>query len=98
MLASSPALRQNETWLPLCLPKFNPAGFVYTFISYFRPSVGLVFLSADRDAFNDLREWKETVQERLEAERVADRIEEAARGHAYSAGGWRCAEPAPHGG
>ncbi|KAJ9109166.1 hypothetical protein QFC21_000495 [Naganishia friedmannii] len=34
VLSSSPALRASETWLPICLPKFNPDGFVYAFISY----------------------------------------------------------------
>ncbi len=61
MLTTSPALRTQETWLPICLPKFNPDGFVYTFISYPRTEVGLVFLSADREGFVELREWKETV-------------------------------------
>jgi hypothetical protein len=61
MLKTSAALRTQETWLPVCLPKFNPDGFVYTFISYVRPEIGLVFLSADREGFVELREWKEAV-------------------------------------
>jgi hypothetical protein len=61
MLASSPALRSTETWIPLCLPKFNPAGFVHAYISYVSASLGLVFVSADREAFEELRAWRAIV-------------------------------------
>lgn len=53
-LATSATLRSVETWLPICLPKFNPAGFVHAYISFVREDVGLVFISADRDAFEPL--------------------------------------------
>jgi hypothetical protein len=61
VLSASPALRTSETWLPICLPKFNPDGFVYAFISYIRPEVGLVFVSADKEGFEPLREWRDGV-------------------------------------
>jgi hypothetical protein len=63
VLSSSPALRTAETWLPICLPKFNPDGFVYAFISYISENLGMVFVSADRDGFNPLREWRDGVLE-----------------------------------
>jgi hypothetical protein len=62
-LASSAALRASETWLPICFPKFNPAGFVHAYISYVLEDVGLVFVSADREAFEDLQQWKAIVLE-----------------------------------
>jgi vacuolar fusion protein MON1 len=61
VISSSAYLRSVETWLPICLPKFNPAGFVHAYISYIRQDVGLVFVSADREAFEDLRGWKQVV-------------------------------------
>lgn len=63
VLSSSPALRTAETWLPICLPKFNPDGFVYAFISYISENLGMVFVSADRDGFDPLREWRNGVLE-----------------------------------
>lgn len=39
-LAASSSLRtpNSESWLPICLPKFNAKGFVYACISYFEPA------------------------------------------------------------
>lgn len=62
-LASSTTLRSSEAWIPICFPKFNPAGFVHAYVSYTLPDVGLVFVSADREAFEELRVWKEIVLE-----------------------------------
>ena len=33
---SSPALRSSASasWLPICLPKFNPKGFLYCYVSF----------------------------------------------------------------
>lgn len=64
-LSSSETLRTTESWLPICLPKFNPAGFVHAYVSFVRDDVGLVFVSADREAFEDLRTWKDGVVEVL---------------------------------
>lgn len=60
---TSPALRQSETWLPICLPKFNAEGFVHAYISYVMEDVALVFVGADRDGFEGLRAWKGIVLE-----------------------------------
>jgi hypothetical protein len=47
----------------MCFPKFNPAGFVHAYVSYVLEDVALVFVSADREAFEDLRGWKDMVLE-----------------------------------
>ncbi|KAJ9091294.1 hypothetical protein QFC20_007671 [Naganishia adeliensis] len=84
VLSSSPALRTAETWLPICLPKFNPGGFVYAFISYIRENLGMVFISADRDGFDSLREWRDGVLEKLEKTKVLGKLEAARSRHEYS--------------
>ncbi|KAJ9125542.1 hypothetical protein QFC22_000504 [Naganishia vaughanmartiniae] len=84
VLSASPALRTSETWLPICLPKFNPDGFVYAFISYVRPEVGLVFVSADKEGFEPLREWRDSVVKKLEHAKVLNKIENAHLHHEYS--------------
>lgn len=76
-LATSESIRSTETWIPICFPKFNPAGYVHAFISYDTPDIGLVFVSADREAFEELRAWKATVVEALEKNNVMNRIAEA---------------------
>lgn len=62
-LASSTTLQTSESWLPICFPKFNPAGFVHAYVSYVLEDVGLVFVSADREAFEELQSWKHIVLE-----------------------------------
>jgi len=99
-LASSAALRSAETWLPMCLPKFNPGGFVHAYISFLLEDVGLVFVSADREAFEELRIWKDAVLavsfynsfwmcrtkvfKKLESDKTLSRIEASIPRHAYS--------------
>lgn len=85
-LKSSATLRTVETWLPICLPKFNPAGFVHAYISFVREDVGLVFISADRDAFESLCAWRAAVVDTLNKDGALDRIEASIKSHAYSVG------------
>ncbi|WWC87062.1 uncharacterized protein L201_001947 [Kwoniella dendrophila CBS 6074] len=89
-LASSSTLRSSETWLPICFPKFNPAGFVHAYISYVTEDVGLVFVSADREAFEDLRSWKSIVLEKLENDRTLAKITEAIPLHPYTVSAIGC--------
>ncbi|RSH76512.1 Vacuolar fusion protein mon1, partial [Apiotrichum porosum] len=78
----NPALRGDM--LPICLPKFNPAGFVHAYISFVREDVGLVFISADRDAFEPLCGWRESVVEQLTKDGALDRIQASVKAHPYS--------------
>lgn len=83
-IAASAALREVETWLPICLPKFNPNGFVHAYISFVREDVGLVFISADRDAFQPLCGWREAVVETLMRDGALQRIEASIAAHPYT--------------
>lgn len=77
-LAASSSLRApgSESWLPICLPKFNAKGFVYAFISYFARSpeeggtqveqqeemqLGVVLVTTDREAFFAMKAWKDAI-------------------------------------
>ena len=51
---SSNTFREDESWLPICLPQFNPRAFLYAHISFVAPDVCLVLLSASRDSFVEL--------------------------------------------
>lgn len=106
MLASSNSLRSTETWIPICFPKFNPAGFVHAYISYVTPNLGLVFISADRDAFEELRVWRATVvqvrphydsrdepeliSQNLEKEKTLSKIEQSIAQHTYTVDSLGC--------
>ncbi|ORX34517.1 vacuolar fusion protein MON1 [Kockovaella imperatae] len=83
-LAASPTLTSSETWIPICFPKFNPAGYVHAYISPVTEDITLVFISADREAFNDLQGWKDIVVEKLARDQTLSRISQAIPLHSYS--------------
>lgn len=51
----------SESWIPICLPRFNATGFLHALVSFLNRDVGLVFVSVDKEAFFEVREWKESV-------------------------------------
>lgn len=66
-ILSSSSLRTSESWLPVCLPRYNATGFLHAYVSFPAPSLGLVFVSGDREGFFALREWGESITETLKA-------------------------------
>ncbi|ODN75472.1 hypothetical protein L202_06607 [Cryptococcus amylolentus CBS 6039] len=83
-LASSSTLRSTETWFPMCFPKFNPAGFVHSYINFMTEDIGLVFVSADQEAFEDLQKWKDLVVEKLQHNGLLAQIQDAIPSHPYT--------------
>ena len=64
-VASSASFREDEAWLPICLPRFNDAGFLYAHISYVAPELCLVLLTPKADGFAQLSEAKAQIAARL---------------------------------
>ncbi|KAK9432459.1 trafficking protein Mon1-domain-containing protein [Lipomyces doorenjongii] len=58
----------REHWIPICLPKFNNRGFLHAYIVFFRPKAALILISANRDAFYELRKAKEDILENFTEE------------------------------
>lgn len=70
-----------ESWLPICLPRFNPKGFLHAYVSFLnlnssqqsappstskaRAGIGLVLLSTDREGFAGVKEAAEGIKDRL---------------------------------
>ncbi|KZT50777.1 DUF254-domain-containing protein [Calocera cornea HHB12733] len=73
-----------ESWLPICLPRFNADGFLYTYVGALSEGVGLVGLCVEREGWEAMREWRGAVQKRLEEEALLPMIEKAALTHPYS--------------
>ncbi|KAK9453352.1 trafficking protein Mon1-domain-containing protein [Dipodascopsis uninucleata] len=69
----------REHWIPICLPKFNNRGFLHAYIVFFRPRVALVLISADKDAFYELRRAKEGILEYFEDEDCNPSIDAAVK-------------------
>ena len=48
----------SESWVPICLPRYNSSGFLHAFVGYITNAIGIIFVSGDREGFFELREWK----------------------------------------
>ncbi|KAA8899619.1 vacuolar fusion protein MON1 [Sphaerosporella brunnea] len=51
----------SEHWTPICMPKFNSKGFLHAYIHFFQPDICVVLISADKDAFFEMREMAANV-------------------------------------
>ncbi|EJT98822.1 DUF254-domain-containing protein [Dacryopinax primogenitus] len=80
---ASPSLltSDSESWLPICLPKYNADRFLYTYVGALREGIGIVGLSPDRDAWDAMREWRGV---KLEEESLLGFIEKAVLAHPYA--------------
>ncbi|CAG0894366.1 unnamed protein product, partial [Cyprideis torosa] len=60
LVANSESFKAAESWTPICLPKFDPSGFLHAHISYLAEDCQacLVLLTVDRDLFFSLSEAK----------------------------------------
>ena len=65
-VTSSAAFREDESWLPLCLPRFNPKGFLYAHVSFVAPEVCLVLLTAQADGFPQLSACRQQLAAKLQ--------------------------------
>ena len=57
--------REDQSWLPICLPQYNPREFVYAHISYIAESLCLVLISPKGDAFPELSAHRDVAVDRL---------------------------------
>ena len=63
---SSASFREDETWLPLCLPSFNDRAMLFAHISFVAPELCLVLITTTADAFAPLSLCRQQVVERLQ--------------------------------
>jgi hypothetical protein len=63
LITGNPQFATSEHWLPVCLPKFNDAGFLFMYITFLTPDMGLVLLSGDKEAFFEMKNAKEIILE-----------------------------------
>lgn len=65
-VASSTSFREDQAWLPICLPRFNASGFLYAHVSYVLPELCLVLLTPKADAFAEASDCRAAIAARLE--------------------------------
>lgn len=75
----------SASWVPICLPKYNPDGFTHTYVSYLRPQARLSFICVcGVSDFEAIRLWGESITEKLESSGAADALINASRQATYS--------------
>uniref|UniRef100_A0A3P8ZGQ2 Vacuolar fusion protein MON1 homolog n=1 Tax=Esox lucius TaxID=8010 RepID=A0A3P8ZGQ2_ESOLU len=86
LVGSSSSFREGEGWTPICLPKFNTAGFFHAHISYLEPAsdLCLILVSTDREDFFNLSECKHRFLERLSRRSAYQALKEALKCPSYS--------------
>ena len=67
----------SEHWIPICLPRFNPKGFLHAYIHFFRPDLCMVLISADKDAFFEMRAMREAAESALVAAKLLPVMQKA---------------------
>ena len=80
---SSSLCNGNEHWIPLCLPKFNAKGFLHAYI-WAQNSVAVILISADKNAFFNMRSVKAKVIEDLEKSGTWSKIHSAVHRGRYT--------------
>lgn len=64
-VGSSASFREDESWLPICLPVFNATGFLYAHVSYLLPELCLVLLTPKPDGFAEASEARAQISAAL---------------------------------
>ncbi|KAM8934381.1 vacuolar fusion protein MON1 homolog B-like [Pelodytes ibericus] len=87
LIGASSAFQAGEIWTPICLPRFNPDGYFYAYISYLDPqcTVCLVLLSTDKESFYAVSGCKKKIQEAMEAQNSLQTLSAAVQSCSYSA-------------
>uniref|UniRef100_A0A4W5JHN5 Vacuolar fusion protein MON1 homolog n=1 Tax=Hucho hucho TaxID=62062 RepID=A0A4W5JHN5_9TELE len=86
LVGSSSSFREGEGWTPICLPKFNTAGFFHAHISYLEHAsdLCLILVSTDREDFFNLSDCKRRFLERLSRRTAYQSLKEALKCPSYS--------------
>ncbi|KIJ54397.1 hypothetical protein M422DRAFT_154257 [Sphaerobolus stellatus SS14] len=96
---TSSVAANSASWLPICLPKFNPQGFVHAYVSYLEddttdmPSAstritrntGLALITVSGGGeFDAVRKWCETAVKKLEVAGLLSQLQTAVKTSSYS--------------
>lgn len=67
LIDSTESFKVAESWTPICLPNFDPSGFLHAHVSYLADDCQacLVLLTVDKDIFFTLSEAKQKLVEKL---------------------------------
>lgn len=86
LVNATESLKTSENWMPICLPKFDPNGYLFGHISYLADDCEacLLLLTVDREQFFTLSEAKQKIVDRLRRHHCLEGINTAIRTSAYT--------------
>ncbi|XP_022084897.1 protein SAND-like isoform X2 [Acanthaster planci] len=88
LLNASTSFQAADSWIPICLPKFDSDGFLHAHISYLDNSKAcLLLLTVDKMMFFELAKCKDKIVDKLKKHNCLEAINKAVAG-----GGYRCQE------
>jgi len=73
------SFRDTESWVPICLPKFNSTGFLYAYVAFIAPKVCLLMLSLKNDTFYELSKCKDSIVKQMKSIGALEAVENALR-------------------
>uniref|UniRef100_K7FQZ4 Vacuolar fusion protein MON1 homolog n=1 Tax=Pelodiscus sinensis TaxID=13735 RepID=K7FQZ4_PELSI len=88
LIGASSAFQAGEIWTPICLPRFNPDGYFYAYISYLDAecTVCLVLLSTDKESFYAVSDCKKRVEEAMRTQGSLQVLSGGLQSPSYSVG------------
>lgn len=66
LINATESFKNSESWTPICLPKFDPSGFLHAHVSYISERICLVVITVDRNAFFELSDARKKIIEKME--------------------------------
>lgn len=63
----------QELWLPICLPKFNPNGFLYTYVKFIN-NISIILVSPDRSCFFEMKEISTNLINKLYKHKIFNQL------------------------
>lgn len=86
LVFSNPSFRtptSGESWTPVCLPRFNPRGFLHAYLAPLAEGITLCVLGTEREAFWEMHEWKESVVSSFQERGMLQALQQASDADPY---------------
>lgn len=81
LIECTESFKESESWTPICLPKFNPNGYLHAHVSYLSSECEacLLIFTVDREQFYVLSDAKQKITEKLRKSNCMEAINDAIR-------------------
>lgn len=74
-IMSSESFRTSESFSPICLPRYNPMAFLYSYVHFFDMDTYLILLTTNADAFYHLKDSRIQIENVLLKSNVLSEVQ-----------------------